>query len=139
MYVAAPIMDGDKLIGVLSVANPNASIQPFIEQSQKNIVRQGSILIGVSFLIGLAVTFWFTRSLDKLGKYAKAVSAGERAVLPDLGRNEMGELGNALDTMRKQLDGKQYVEQYVQTLTHEMKSPLAAIRGASEIFGRKSG
>lgn len=134
MYVAAPIMDGDKLIGVLSVANPNASIQPFIEKSQKNIVKQGTILIVASFLIGLAVTFWFTRSLDKLGKYAKAVSAGERAVLPDLGRNEMGDLGNALDTMRRQLDGKQYVEQYVQTLTHEMKSPLAAIRGASEIL-----
>ena len=134
MYVAAPIMDGDKLIGVLSVANPNASIQPFIEKSQKNIVKQGTVLIVASFLIGLAVTFWFTRSLDKLGKYAKAVSAGERAVLPDLGRNEMGELGSALDTMRKQLDGKQYVEQYVQTLTHEMKSPLAAIRGASEIL-----
>lgn len=134
MYVAAPIMDGDKLIGVLSVANPNASIQPFIEKSQKNIVKQGTVLLVASFLIGLAVTFWFTRSIDKLGKYAKAVSAGERAVLPDLGRNEMGDLGNALDTMRKQLDGKQYVEQYVQTLTHEMKSPLAAIRGASEIL-----
>jgi len=134
MYVAAPIMDGDKLIGVLSVANPNASIQPFIEQSQKNIVKQGALLIAASFLIGLAVTFWFTRSLDKLGKYAKAVAVGERATLPDLGRNEMGDLGNALDTMRKKLDGKQYVEQYVQTLTHEMKSPLAAIRGASEIL-----
>ena len=127
-------MDGDKLIGVLSVANPNSSIQPFIEKSQENIVKQGSILIAASFLIGLMVTFWFTRSLDRLGKYAKAVSMGERAVLPDLGRNEMGELGNALDTMRKKLDGKQYVEQYVQTLTHEMKSPLAAIRGASEIL-----
>ncbi len=134
MYVAAPINDGDKLIGVLSVANPNASIQPFIDKSQANIVKQGWVLIAVSFLIGLAVTFWFTRSLDRLGKYAKAVSVGERAVLPDLGRNEMGELGNALDTMRKKLDGKQYVEQYVQTLTHEMKSPLAAIRGASEIL-----
>jgi len=134
MYVAAPIRDGDKLIGVLSVANPNASIQPFIEKSQKNIVTQGSILLAGSFLIGIMVTFWFTRSLDRLGRYAKAVSAGERAELPDLGRNEMGDLGNALDTMRKQLDGKQYVEQYVQTLTHEMKSPLAAIRGASEIL-----
>ncbi|MGH8052104.1 MAG: two-component system sensor histidine kinase CreC [Arenimonas sp.] len=134
MYVAAPIMDGDKLIGVLSVANPNASIQPFIDKSQKNILKQGWILIAASFLIGLLVTFWFTRSLDRLGKYAKAVSAGERVVLPDLGRNEMGELGDALDTMRKKLDGKQYVEQYVQTLTHEMKSPLAAIRGASEIL-----
>ncbi len=134
MYVAAPIMDGDKLIGVLSVANPNASIQPFIDKSQKNIVKQGWILIATSFLIGLLVTFWFTRSLDRLGKYAKAVARGERATLPDLGRNEMGELGGALETMRKQLDGKQYVEQYVQTLTHEMKSPLAAIRGASEIL-----
>jgi len=134
MYVAAPIMDGDKLIGVLSVANPNASIQPFIDKSQKNIVKQGSVLIAASFLIGLIVTFWFTHSLDRLGKYAKAVAIGERAVLPDLGRNEMGELGEALDTMRKKLDGKQYVEQYVQTLTHEMKSPLAAIRGASEIL-----
>ncbi|MEO6173054.1 MAG: two-component system sensor histidine kinase CreC, partial [Arenimonas sp.] len=134
MYVAAPITDGDKLIGVLSVANPNASIQPFIEASQKNIVKQGFVLIAVSFLIGLVVTLWFTKALDRLGKYAKAVSAGERAVLPDLGRNEMGDLGDALDTMRKQLDGKQYVEQYVQTLTHEMKSPLAAIRGASEIL-----
>ncbi|MEO8002200.1 MAG: two-component system sensor histidine kinase CreC [Arenimonas sp.] len=134
MYVAAPIMDGDKLLGVLSVANPNASIQPFIDKSQKNILKQGSVLIAASFLIGLVVTFWFTRSLDRLGKYAKAVAVGERAVLPDLGRNEMGELGDALDTMRKKLDGKQYVEQYVQTLTHEMKSPLAAIRGASEIL-----
>lgn len=134
MYVAAPIKDGDKLIGVLSVANPNASIQPFIEKSQENIIKQGWVLLGASFLIGILMTFWFTRSLDRLGKYAKAVARGESARLPDLGRNEMGELGSALETMRQQLDGKQYVEHYVQTLTHEMKSPLAAIRGASEIL-----
>ncbi len=36
--------------------------------------------------------------------------------------------------MRNQLDGKQYVEEYVQTLTHELKSPLSAIKGASEIL-----
>ncbi|MGO4782119.1 histidine kinase dimerization/phospho-acceptor domain-containing protein, partial [Lysobacter sp. 2RAB21] len=28
----------------------------------------------------------------------------------------------------------QYVEQYVHTLTHEMKSPLAAIRGSAELL-----
>jgi two-component system sensor histidine kinase CreC len=36
--------------------------------------------------------------------------------------------------MRRELEGKQYVERYVQTLTHEMKSPLAAIRGAAELL-----
>lgn len=36
--------------------------------------------------------------------------------------------------MRRQLDGKSYIEQYIHSLTHELKSPLAAIRGATEIL-----
>ena len=43
-------------------------------------------------------------------------------------------LSDALEKMRNQLDGKRYVEHYVQTLTHELKSPLSAIKGASEIL-----
>jgi len=91
-------------------------------------------LLGLSFVIGLIVTLWLSRSLGRLGRYAKAVTAGERVAPPDLGGGEFGELGHALETMRARLDGKQYVEQYVQTLAHEMKSPLAAIRGAAEIL-----
>lgn len=30
--------------------------------------------------------------------------------------------------------GRRYAERYIQTLTHEMKSPLAAIRGAAELL-----
>jgi two-component system sensor histidine kinase CreC len=36
--------------------------------------------------------------------------------------------------MRTELEGKAYVERYVHTLTHELKSPLAAIRGAAELL-----
>jgi two-component system sensor histidine kinase CreC len=36
--------------------------------------------------------------------------------------------------MRDALEGKKYVENYVQTLTHEIKSPVAAIRGAAELL-----
>jgi two-component system sensor histidine kinase CreC len=36
--------------------------------------------------------------------------------------------------MRDALAGRQYVTEYVQTLTHEIKSPLAAIRGAAELL-----
>jgi len=35
---------------------------------------------------------------------------------------------------RDALAGRSYVEQYVQTLAHELKSPLAAIRGAAELL-----
>jgi two-component system sensor histidine kinase CreC len=37
--------------------------------------------------------------------------------------------------MRDALAGRSYVDEYVQTLAHELKSPLAAIRGAAELLG----
>ena len=73
------------------------------------------------------------RSSGALRRYAHAVTAGERAT-PPKAAGEFGELGQALETMRTRLEGKQYVEQYVHTLTHEMKSPLAAIRGSAELL-----
>jgi two-component system, OmpR family, sensor histidine kinase CreC len=134
MYVAAPIKHNNKIIGVLTVSNPNLSVQPYIEQSQKKILRQGGILLALSFAVGLLASYWLSRSISRLTRYASAVASGQAAVLPDLGKNEIGDLGKTLETMRRQLDGKHYVEQYVQTLTHEMKSPLSAIRGAAEIL-----
>jgi two-component system sensor histidine kinase CreC len=47
---------------------------------------------------------------------------------------ELRDLASALERMRTQLEGKAYVERYVHTLTHELKSPLAAIRGAAELL-----
>lgn len=134
MHVAAPIKQDGKIIGVLTIAKANQRMQPFIENSQNAILKQGWTLLGLSFLIGIIATVWLSNALSKLGNFAKAVTAGERIATPDLGNNEIGDLGRVLGTMRERLDGKQYVEQYVQTLAHEMKAPITAIRGAAEIL-----
>ena len=134
MHVAAPIRDGDRLIGVLTLSQPNETFEPFIAASQRNIMRRGGWLIGLSALIGLLMTWWLMRGINRLNRYAQAVSAGERAPPLPARRDEIGDLGRAVETMRRKLEGKAYVEQYVQSLTHEMKSPLAAIRGAAELL-----
>jgi two-component system sensor histidine kinase CreC len=134
MHVAAPVRSEGELIGVLTVAKANRDSEPFIARSQARILRQGWVLLGLSFAIGLAVTWRLARNVDRLNRYAAAVAAGERAVLPTMGGSELSDLGRALETMRAKLDGKHYVEQYVQTLAHEMKSPLAGLRGAAEIL-----
>ncbi|WP_411834520.1 two-component system sensor histidine kinase CreC [Pseudoxanthomonas mexicana] len=137
MHVAAPIRDPDderRLIGVLTLAQPNHAFEPFIVASQRNILRRGGWLIGLSALIGVVMTWWLVRGLRGLNRYAQAVSAGEPVPPPKPRRDEIGDLGRALETMRRKLEGKAYVEQYVQSLTHEMKSPLAAIRGAAELL-----
>jgi two-component system sensor histidine kinase CreC len=41
---------------------------------------------------------------------------------------------SAFADMRDALAGRSYTEEYVQTLTHELKSPLSAIRGAAELL-----
>ncbi|CAH2709207.1 Histidine kinase [Xanthomonas campestris pv. nigromaculans] len=137
MHVAAPIYapnDPAKLIGVLTLAQPNRSIDPFIEASQRNILQRGAWLIGISALIGILMTWWLMRGIGRLNRYAQAVSAGIPVPPPKPRGDEIGDLGQALESMRRKLEGKAYVEQYVQSLTHEMKSPLAAIRGASELL-----
>ena len=137
MHVAAPIYgnanDGRRIIGVLTVAKPNRAMAPFIARSQNVVARWGFVLMGAALLVGLVAAWWLSRQLGALRRYADAVAAGERAPLPRAA-GEFGDLGRALHDMREKLEGKQYVEQYVHALTHELKSPLAAIRGAAELL-----
>ncbi|WP_377702958.1 two-component system sensor histidine kinase CreC [Pseudoduganella sp. UC29_71] len=134
MHVAAPILDQGQVIGVLTVAKPNASVQAFVERSQQTILRGGAVLLGLSLLIGLAVTSWLARALGKLMAYVSAVEAGRKVVLPALGKSEIGTLGRALEAMRARLEGKEYAEQLMHTLAHELKSPIAAIQASAELL-----
>lgn len=134
MYVAAPIRNADQIIGAVTVAKANHTVQPFIVAAQQRLLQVGIGLILGCILLGAALSYWISQAIGQLTSYAKRVSAGERAVVPNLPGGELSHLARALDSMRTELDGKAYVERYVQTLTHELKSPLAAIRAAAELL-----
>ncbi|NJR42603.1 MAG: HAMP domain-containing protein [Akkermansiaceae bacterium] len=89
---------------------------------------------GILFLVG-AVFLWLFRPIGKITEYARAIERGERPAKPKIGiGREVNTLAHALDSMRDALEGRRYAERYIQMLTHEMKSPLAAIRGAAELL-----
>ncbi|QVL18588.1 two-component system sensor histidine kinase CreC [Pseudomonas qingdaonensis] len=134
MHVAAPIIDAGKIIGVVTVAKPNKSLQPYIDRSERRLFNLGLGLIVLGLLVGAGLSWWLARSLRRLTRYAQAVSEGERVALPHYRGGELAQLAGAVERMRTQLEGRAYVERYVHTLTHELKSPLAAIRGASELL-----
>lgn len=138
MHVAAPVRQGTQIIGVLTVSRPNQTLEPYIQRSRDRILRWSWGLLGMSLLIGLLFTWWMASSLQRLRGYANAVAQGERAELPRMGRfsgnTEFSDLAQAVERMRRRLEDKAYVENYVHTLTHELKSPLAAIRGAAELL-----
>lgn len=134
MYVAAPIKDHDKILGVLTVGKPNDTVTPYINKAQAQLSFFGITLILAGLAVGALLAWWLGASLKRLTLYANAVSKGERATPPLFYGGELTQLAKALEQMRMELDGKNYVERYVQTLTHELKSPLAAIRGATELL-----
>jgi two-component system sensor histidine kinase CreC len=134
MHVGAPIRDNGQIIGVVTVAKPNSSLQPYVDRTERRLLMYGAGLIGLGLLFGALLSWWLSAALRRLTAYAQAVSEGRRVEVPHYRGGEMEQLATAVEQMRTQLEGKAYVERYVHTLTHELKSPLAAIRGAAELL-----
>jgi two-component system, OmpR family, sensor histidine kinase CreC len=137
LYIASPILvDGD-LIGVLSVGKPTYSANQFTLAAQRKLVQAAAFVCLALIAAGFLFSLWVTGPIQKLTEYARAVRDGKRVKRPELKSSELAEFGIAFEEMRNALEGKRYVENYVKTLTHEIKSPLSAIRGAAELLGEE--
>ena len=134
MHVGAPIRDNGRIIGVVTVAKPNSSLQPYVDRTERRLLAYGAGLVALGLLLGGLLSWWLSAALRRLTSYAQAVSQGRRVEVPHYRGGEFEQLAGAVEHMRTQLEGKAYVERYVHTLTHELKSPLAAIRGAAELL-----
>jgi two-component system, OmpR family, sensor histidine kinase CreC len=134
LYVAAPVRAGESIVGVLTVSKPLESVNIFITGARRKILT-GALIAGVLFvLLSWLISGWIASPIRRLTAYARAVRDGHRTAAPRLGRGEIAEMGRAFEQMREALEGRKYVEHYVQSLTHEIKSPLSAIRGAAELL-----
>jgi two-component system sensor histidine kinase CreC len=134
MYVAAPVRDGGRVIGVVTVGKPLATVQQFIDRAQRRILVAGFWLLGLSAAVGVLVTLWLVRAVRQLKTYATQVHGGDRVPVPRL-PGELGDLALAVDEMRERLEDRERLEHTVRALTHELKSPLTAIQGAAELLG----
>ncbi len=134
MYVAAPIVVGGKTVGVLSVGKPTQTSKAFAMRSREKIALGGVVMFSAILVVVVFLSAMISRPIRRLTDYARAVRDGARPEMPRLGSGEAKELGAAFEEMRDALEGRQYVERYVQVLTHEIKGPLAGIRGAAELL-----
>jgi two-component system sensor histidine kinase CreC len=133
-YIAAPIYRDDDLIGVLSVGKPKVNVTQFILTARQDLIWA---VLGVTVLAVVTVTMlylWVSRPLHQVAQFAERIGRGETIAAPDLGRNEIGGVAQAIAAMRQALDGKHYIERYTQTLAHELKSPLTSIKASAELL-----
>jgi len=133
-YIAAPIRDGEKMIGTLTVSRSEKAMIPFANESRRLVVHLSALAALSTMVLGAIWVYWLLHPIRNLTENARLIASGDRRHLPVTGRAELRKLSLALEEMRIELEGKHYVENYVQALTHELKSPLAAIRGAAELI-----
>lgn len=140
MYIGAPIYTTNNsghqsLVGVLSVGKSNISVDPFWQVARDNIRSKGLWLLLASALAGALLATWLSLNIHRLVEYANKISRGQNIKAPKVNDPDLSKLATAMEKMRAALDGKEYVEEYTLTLTHEMKSPLTTLKGAAELIG----
>ena len=134
LYVAAPVVIDGSVQGVLTVGKPTTYINELVAEAQERY-RVYGILSGVAVLVmGLLLSLWLTRPIHRMIRYAHDVRDGKKVVLPKLFGMEANAMGRAFEEMRDALEGKQYVEQYAQSLAHQIKAPLSGVIGAAELL-----
>ena len=138
MYVAAPLKRDGAIVGAVSVGKPAQSFGQFVEAARRKTIVIGiASVLAVGLLVAI-LSVWLVRPFGLIADYVRYVRAERSFSLPRLSRRALGTLGAAYDEMRDALAGRNYVADYVQTLTHELKSPLSAIRGAAELLREPS-
>lgn len=134
MYVSAPVRAAGEIVGVVSVGKPVQSLNQFVAAARRKTLLVGATAVAAVAVLVLILSLWLVRPFGLIADYVRYVRAQRSFSLPRLGRRALGTLGAAYDEMRDALAGRHYVADYVQTLTHELKGPLSAIRGAAELM-----
>ena len=134
LRVAARVRRGPEMLGWIGVGRPLASVTAGVRAARWRLLSYtGAIALGM-IVAGWWIAARLTHSLERLTVYAQNVRDGRMAHPPVSRAREIAELGRAFEEMRDALEGRQHVERYTQALAHEVKAPLAAIRGAAELM-----
>lgn len=134
MYVGAPVRWNNDIVGAVTVGKPVQSFGQFVEAARRKTLYVGGLSAVAVVLLAVIMSVWLVRPFGLIADYVRYVRSQRRFSLPRLGRRALRVIGAAYDEMRDTLAGRSYVADYVQTLTHEVKSPLSAIRGAAELL-----
>ena len=135
MYVAAPIFDANEhIVGAVSVGKAVASQQALVSTARQKLFSVGLITMAAFLVLLLVLSVWLARPYLLVNDLLRVLrQEGPRHPLRLLRRSN-AVLRAAFRDMRDALAGRSYTEEYVQALTHELKSPLTAIRSAAELL-----
>jgi signal transduction histidine kinase len=133
--VDAPILVRGERVGAVRVVKPTVAMRNLLADFAPTVLVI-SLVLGAAAALAAA---WIGRAIaapiEALSLFGERVSQGERRAPPPaaFGR-EVTRLTRAIDSMRRDLEGRPFVETFASDLSHELKNPVAAIRASAEVL-----
>jgi two-component system sensor histidine kinase GlrK len=111
------------------------------ELTQKKLVSQALTLLPVALLVAIAITFLVAQPIRQMDAAIRRLGEGDyQEPIHIDGPGDLHHLGEQLNWLRTQLEEvDQQKQRFLRHVSHELKTPLTAIREGSELLNDEIG
>ena len=107
-------------------------VAPLIDlMGESYLVRFIFYIFVISLLFGFLGSYRISRNINRVQKYTSNLFSGEDVLMPDL-NNQFNKLARTIKDARADVELKDDVEQYIDTLAHELRTPITGIQLTAE-------
>lgn len=122
-------------IGTVRVLKPTIIMRRLLADFAPTVLVISSALGAVAAFAAAVIGRAIAVPIEGLTAFAERVSEGQTSAVPPVAHGrEVQRLTRAIDSMRRELEGRPFVETFAADLSHELKNPVAAIRASAEVL-----
>ena len=118
--------DNGEIIGTVVVVAPLIDLM-----DESYLLRFIFYIFVISLLFGFLGSYRISRNINRVHKYTSDLFSGEDVLMPDL-NNQFNKLARTIKDARADVELKDDVEQYIDTLAHELRTPITGIQLTAE-------
>jgi signal transduction histidine kinase len=138
VYSAMPVIAGGRIAGVVYLFRTPSNIFQHLYQERGKFILVALAVLAVTAVIGFVFLRTIARPMHELIQRIAEIGRGNRDAFRPLshyGTREFALLSGSFLNMAERLsDRSDYISTFAAHLTHELKSPLTSIKGASELL-----
>lgn len=135
VFVDAEVQADGERLGTVRVVKPTIVVRALLADIAPTVLVIVLVLGAAAAIAAAWIGRTIAEPIETLSEFGEQVSEGRRPPLPQsaAGR-EVARLVRAIDTMRRKLEGRPFVEAFAADLSHELKNPVAALLASAEVL-----
>ncbi len=138
VFLALPVHAGGEVVGAVVLSRTPAGVEQVLHAWRWELAGLAAALLAAAGAMAAFVAYAVGRPIRAVARQAQAVAAGATASLAPVRGSavrEADELWEATSRMAGTLERRaEYIRGFATEVSHELKTPIAALRGALEIL-----